>query len=290
VSPEILVRTSEPPRLRVFQRARELWEAREMLGNLARKELKVRYKSSVLGVLWSMLNPILYLAVFSVVFTVFLPGRVEDYPIYLLSGLLPWTLFSTSLQGATVSVVGNAELVAKVAFPREILPLAAIRAQTVNFFFQFLVLLAFMLIIGYQFLGPALPLVPAALAVLLLFVAALGFATAALNVRYRDTGHLVELVLLAWFWSTPVVYPATLVARQLGPWFRLYLANPIAHVVLAFQRGLYGGKPDNLDRLPDVDLGWYWTRLGAVGLASLIVLLLTWRLFFRMSGDFAEEL
>jgi ABC-2 type transport system permease protein len=261
-----------------------------MLGNLARKELRVRYNSSVLGVLWSMLNPILYLAVFSVVFTVFLPGRVEDYPIYLLSGLLPWTLFATSLQGATVSVVGNGELVAKVAFPREVLPLAAIRAQTVNFLFQFVVLLAFMLIIGYPFLGPGLLLVPAALAVLLLFVAALGFATAALNVRYRDTGHLVELVLLAWFWSTPIVYPAELVARQLGPWFRLYLINPIANVALAFQRGLYGGNPDNLDQLLGVQLGWYWTRIGVVGLASVVVLVLTWRLFFRMSGDFAEEL
>jgi ABC-2 type transport system permease protein len=261
-----------------------------LLGNLARKELKVRYKSSVLGVLWSMLNPILYLAVFSVVFTVFLPGQVEDYPIYLLSGLLPWTLFSTSLQGATVSVVGNAELVAKVAFPREALPLAAIRAQTVNFLFQLVVLAVFMVAFTYPFLGPGLLLVPAALVVLLLFATAVGFATAALNVRYRDTGHLVELAVLAWFWSTPIVYPARAVAERLGPWFRLYLANPMTNIVLAFQRGLYGGNPDNQDELLVTNLRWYWGRLGIIALASLALLLLTWRLFFRMSGDFAEEL
>ena len=287
---EVLVRTSEPPKLRLFRRLRELWAARETLGNLADKELKVRYKSSVLGVLWSMLNPILYLAVFSVVFTVFLPSRVEDYPVYLLSGLLPWTLFSSALQGSTLSVVGNAELVAKVAFPREILPLAAVRAQTVNFFFQLVVLVAFMLIFGYPFVGPALLLIPAALAVLLLFVVALGFATSALNVRYRDTGHLVELVVVAWFWSTPIVYPARLVAERLDGWFRLYLANPMANIVLAFQRGLYGGNPENVDRLPTADLWWYWGRLGIVALGSVLLLLLTWRLFFRMSGDFAEEL
>jgi ABC-2 type transport system permease protein len=147
-----------------------------------------------------------------------------------------------------------------------------------------------MLIFGYPFLGPGLLLIPAALAVLLLFVIAVGFATSALNVRYRDTGHLIELAVLAWFWSTPIVYPATEVAERLGPWFRLYLANPMTSIVLAFQRGLYGGNPENLDRLPFPQLSWYWTRLGIVGLASLVLLLLTWRLFFRMSGDFAEEL
>jgi ABC-2 type transport system permease protein len=291
VSDEVLVRTSEPPRLKVLQRIQELWRAREVLATLARKELKVKYKSAVLGVAWSMLNPILYLAVFSLVFTVFLRAGIEDYPVYLLSGLLPWTLFTTGLQGATLSAVSNAELVSKVAFPREILPLAAVRAQTVNFFFQFVVLVAFMVVFAYPFVGPGLLLVPAALIVLLLFIVAVGFAAAALNVRYRDTRHLVELALLAWFWSTPIVYPASIVADRMSAFgFRLYLLNPVTNVVLAFQRGLYGGNLANREWLPVNDLGWYWMRLGAVGLASLVLLLLTWRLFFRMSGDFAEEL
>jgi ABC-2 type transport system permease protein len=294
MSGDVLVRTSEPPRLRFISRTRELWGAREVLANLARKELKVRYKSSVLGVLWSMLNPILYLAVFSLVFSVLLQSPIQDYPVYLLSGLLPWTLFSTGLHGATLSVVANAELVPKVAFPREILPLAAVRAQTVNFLFQFVVLVAFMLAFAYPFIGTGLLLIPAALLVLLLFMVAIGFATAALNVRYRDTGHLIELVLLAWFWSTPIVYGAKFVAGNLGGLgglgFRLYLLNPLTNIVLAFQRGIYGGNPLNRDELLSTGLAWYWMRLGAVGLASLLLLLLTWRLFFRMSGDFAEEL
>ncbi|MGH2653975.1 MAG: ABC transporter permease, partial [Actinomycetota bacterium] len=146
---EVLVRTNEAPRLRVFQRLGELWRDREILANLARKELRVKYKSSALGVAWSMLNPALYLVVFYVVFTYFLPSGIEDFPVYLLSGLVPWTLFTTGLQGATTSVVGGANLVAKVAFPHELLPLAAIRAQLVNFFFQLVVLVAFLLIFGY---------------------------------------------------------------------------------------------------------------------------------------------
>jgi ABC-2 type transport system permease protein len=290
--PEVLVRTNEPPRLRVFQRLRELWRDREILANLARKELRVKYKSSVLGVAWSMLNPLLYLLVFYVVFTYFLPTNIEDFTVYLLSGLIPWTLFTTAFSGATTSVVGGANLITKVAFPQEMMPLASIRAQTVNFFYQFIVLIAFMLVFQYPVVHKGAILLPLALGVLLIFTGALGFATAAWHVRYRDTGHLVELALLAWFWLTPIVYPVSLVEQNLGPTgFRIYLLNPLANVILAFQRGIYGGtSPEALGILPNAGVRWYGFRLIAVGVASLILLLLTWRLFFRRSGDFAEEL
>jgi ABC-2 type transport system permease protein len=289
---DVLVRTNEPPRLKVFQRLRVLWRDREILANLARKELKVKYKSSALGVVWSMLNPALYLVVFYVVFTYFIPARTPNFPVYLLSGLLPWTLFSTGLAGATTSVVGNANLVAKVSFPHENLPLASIRAQTVNFFFQFLVLVAFMVLFGYPLVQEGVILLPVALGVLLLFVSALGFAAAAWNVRYRDTGHLVELALLAWFWSTPIVYPTSFVADRLGPTgFSIYLLNPMATIVLGFQRALYGGtSPEALALLPAPGLRWYAMRLAAVGAVSLVLLYFTWRSFFRRSGDFAEEM
>lgn len=288
---EVLVRTNEAPRLRVFQRLGELWRDREILANLARKELRVKYKSSALGVAWSMLNPALYLVVFYVVFTYFLPSGIEDFPVYLLSGLVPWTLFTTGLQGATTSVVGGSNLVPKVAFPHEMLPLAAIRAQLVNFFFQLVVLVAFLLIFGYPLFHRGIVLVPLALAVLLVFVTALGFATSALNVRYRDTGHLVDLALLAWFWSTPIVYPASLVQENLEGAFSLYLLNPVANIVLAFQRGIYGGvSREALESLPAPGLTWYGMRLLVVGVASLVLLYFSWRLFYRRSGDFAEEL
>ncbi|HVM11370.1 MAG TPA: ABC transporter permease [Actinomycetota bacterium] len=292
------IRTSEPPRLRVRTRIADLWRRREVLVNLARKETKVKYKSSALGVAWSMMNPLLYLVVFFVVFTFILPSRVPDFAVYLLSGLLAWALFSTGLSGATSSVVNNASLVGKVAFPREILPLSALGSSLVNFGFQFLVLLAVMLATGYGFLGSQIVLLPLALAVLLLFTLAVGLLTSALNVRYRDTAHLVELLLLAWFWFTPVIYPARLVldkSTELGSplLFQLYQLNPMVHVVLGFQRALYGARtfPDGTTPvLPDAGLAWYAIRLGVLGAISLALLLLTWRLFFRRSGDFAEEL
>lgn len=289
---EVLVRTSESPRMKVAERLRELFAHREVLVSLTRKELKVKYKSSALGILWSMLNPLLYLAVFFVVFTYFLPNNIPDFWAYLLSGLLAWTLFSTALAGATGSVVGNGPLVTKVAFPREILPLSAIGSSMVNFFFQFIVLLVVMIVFTYPFVGPALVLLPVAFGALLVFTVAVGFAASALNVRYRDTAHLVELALLAWFWLTPVIYPATKVLEQGQLAWRLYQLNPLVTITMGFQRALYGPRHflDGPGVLPDPGIAWYAIRLGIVGLASVVLLYLTWRLFYRRSGDFAEEL
>lgn len=294
-APETVVRTNEPPKLRMLKRARELWRNREILANLARKELRVKYKSTALGVAWSMLNPLLYLVVFYVVFTVFLPNEIDNFPIYLLSGLLPWTLFSTGLSGSTTSILSGGNLVTKISFPRELLPLATIRAQLVNFGFQFLVLLAFLIVFGHPLIHRGVILLPLALGVLLLFILAVGFATATWNVRYRDTGHIVELVLLMWFWSTPIVYPAKTVLDRLGSLGEtLYLLNPLTNIVLAFQRGIYGGTSfegrAGFELLPAPGLRWYGFRVLAVGAASLVILALTWRLFYRRSGDFAEEL
>jgi ABC-2 type transport system permease protein len=302
VEPEVLVRTSEPPKLRVRRRLRELAGHREILVNLVRKELKVRYATSALGVAWSMLNPLLYLAVFGVVFTFFLKSGIPDFPVFLLSGIVAWTLFSTAVGQATTSIVGNANLVSKVAFPREILPLASIGAAVVNFGFQLLVLIVFTLVIGHG-LGSGLVLLPLAFAVLVVFTAAVSLLVAAYNVRYRDTQHLVELGLLAWFWVTPIVYPAGTIAKKFAAsgWsFDLFLINPLADIALGFQRALYGAAAVGTEGgriaehgqpiLPDTGIAYYAVRLGIVGLASLVLLYLSWRLFFNRSGDFAEEL
>jgi ABC-2 type transport system permease protein len=299
--------TSESQRFNPFERMGEVFRRREVIGNLTGKEMKVRYKSTVLGVLWSMLNPLLYLIVFYLVFKFFLPSGIPNFAVFLLSGLLGYTMFASGLQAATGSVVDNAALVSKVAFPREILPIAAVGGALVNFLYQFVVLLAFMLVTGWDFIGWNLLLLPAGLFVLLLITIAFGMGTAALNVRYRDTGHLIDLSLVAWFWVTPIVYAPALVLERLGGIAeKLYLANPLTAVTLAFQRGLYGNRficptgsealPGRLvpeectPVLPDPGLAWYYQRLAYVAVAAVAVLLLSWWAFFRLSGDFAEEL
>jgi ABC-2 type transport system permease protein len=199
-------------------------------------------------------------------------------------------------------VVDNGNLVTKVYFPREILPLASVGAAGVDFLTQGLVLILFMLITRYWVLGLNLLLLPLSMAALLLFSTALALFVAGLNVRYRDTQHLLAVALLTWFWLTPVVYPSALVWQTLGRhevFKLLYLANPMADIVMGFQRALYGvvtpvvmegGKAVASPALAPVSLAWLAMLLGAVIVGSLVILGLSWRTFFHRSGDFAEEL
>jgi ABC-2 type transport system permease protein len=280
----------------LLRRVVTVYRYRELLVGLVRKELKVKYKNSVLGALWSMLNPLLYLVVFYVVFQLFLKSGIPKFPIFLLSGLLVWNFFSTSLMGATVSVVSNGALLKKVSFPREVLPLAPIGAGLVHFFLQALVLALALTAFRYE---PALKyslLIIPALVVLVVFTAALGILLAALNVQFRDMQHLLELALVAWFWMTPIVYPFRLVADRLDSLWPLFL-NPVTPVVITFQRAIYNrvdavgsdGAVTNI--LPtETSLNWYLLHIGIVGLLSVVLLGVALTIFGRLEGNFAEEL
>jgi ABC-2 type transport system permease protein len=299
---DLTVRTSEPPKLRIGRRVLEIWSYREILGNLVRKELKVKYTASVLGAVWSILNPIVFMAVFYFVVRM-LGNPVPDFPVFLLAGLLPWNLFSATLTTGARSVIDNANLVKKVSFPREILPLAAVGVALVDFVLQSAVLLLWIAVSGHGFQVAALWLYPLSLVTLLVFTTAMTLWAASLNVRYRDVQHLLNLGLLVWFWMTPIVYQGYLVQSKLvdiqiagvSAW-NLYLLNPMASIVMGFQRALYGQQlivyPDGVSEpvLPVVSLPWLAGVLGLVLAIGIALLYLCWRLFFRLSGDFAEEL
>jgi ABC-2 type transport system permease protein len=276
------------PTTRASGRARDLLRYRELLINLVRKELRVKYKNSVLGFVWSMLNPALYLVIFYIVFTKFLGASIPNFPIYLLSGLLAWNLWSGSLGGSVTSLIGNANLVTKVYFPREILPLATIGANLMNFLFQFIVLIGALIVFRYHVGPEALVLVPAALAVEIVMLVGFTLIVAVLNVYFRDVQHLLELVLLAWFWMTPIVYQSRVVQEKGHTLFHIYLLNPMGTIVLAFQRGIYGQVPGVL---PDgATLGWYFRHLGYVAAGAVLLLLVGWTIFRRLESRLAEEL
>jgi ABC-2 type transport system permease protein len=288
-------RAQEAAQLRVIEhhtpisgRLRDLVHYRELLTNLVRKELRVKYKNSVLGFVWSMLNPALYLVIFYIVFTVFLPANIPFFPIYLLSGLLAWNLWSSSLGGGVASLLGNANLVTKVYFPREILPLSTIGASLIHFFLQFVVLLAALALFRYGTGWDAFLLVPFALIVELVLLVGVCLIVSVLNVYFRDVQHLLELVLLAWFWMTPIVYPIWLIQQKPTWVLRLYLLNPMAHVVLAFQRGIYGLQEEVTDL--GRPLGWYLRNLSIVGLLGVALVVLGWSIFRRLESRLAEEL
>jgi len=266
----------------------------ELLTELVRKDLKVKYKNSALGFIWSLANPLLYLAVFTLVFTQLLDNGIDDFPVLFMSGFLVWNFFNLATLSGTGSVVGNANLVRKVRFPRVVLPLSSVGFAGVHFVLQLGVLLALLAVFYRDAFGPQLVLLVPALAVVTVFATAMALLASALNVRFRDVEHLLEVILLAWFWLTPIVYPVTFVRDQLAgsPWlFRLYMANPMAGVVTAMQRAIYvhpitGGR----QILPAGGYGFYLTWLGVAGAIALALLAVGLWIFRRLQADFAEEL
>jgi ABC-2 type transport system permease protein len=266
----------------------------ELLTELVRKDLKVKYKNSTLGFIWSLANPLLYLAVFTLVFTQLLDNGIEAFPVLFMSGFLVWNFFNLATLSGTGSVVGNANLVRKVRFPRVVLPLSSVGFAGVHFVLQLGVLLALLAVFYRDAFGPQLVLLVPALAVVTVFATGMALLASALNVRFRDVEHLLEVILLAWFWLTPIVYPVTFVRDQLAgsPWlFGLYMANPMAGVVTAMQRAIYvhpvaGGR----QILPAGGYGFYLTWLGVAGAIALALLALGLWTFRRLQADFAEEL
>jgi ABC-2 type transport system permease protein len=277
----------------------DIFRYREFLVLSVRTQLKVKYKNSALGFAWSMLNPALYLVVFYVVFQLILENGIPDFAIFLLSGLLVWNLFSFAIAGSTGSVVGSAGIVKKVAFPREILPLASVGAGLVHFFLQSVVLIAALVIFRYEVAWSYIPLLPLALLALLVLAAGLGLFLSAINVPMRDTQHLVELAMLAWFWMTPIVYPYMLIASRASVFADLYKLNPMVWIVVAFQRAIYNDPQPvsttdssvRIDLLPaDADVWWYCWHLLAVLAVASVVLFLALRFFGRAQGTFSEDL
>jgi ABC-2 type transport system permease protein len=258
----------------------------ELLANLVRKDLKVKYKNSALGFVWTLANPLLYLGVFTLVFTWFLPSRLAAFPIYFMAGLLVWTFFNTAALSATGSVVGSANLVKKVPFPRVVLPLASVGYAGVHFLLQLGVFACFLAALYRAAFGPQLVLLVPALAVTLVFTAAVSLLVASLNVSYRDVEHLFEVGLIAWFWLCPIVYPIALVRQQLGGLFWVYLLNPMAVVVTSAQRAIYR----NPAPLAADGYAFYLRWLGVAGAISLVLLAVGVWTFRRLEDDFAEVL
>ncbi|NNN20185.1 MAG: ABC transporter permease [Acidimicrobiaceae bacterium] len=286
------------PKIGVFTRLQNIWVFRELLVSMVRKELRIKYKNSVLGFMWSLLNPALYLVIYYIVFQKILKNNMPLFAIFLLCGLLVWNFFSNALSSATTTVVNNAGIVKKVAFPREILALASVGAALIFFLLQacvlILALMVFQVVPAFGYLW----LVPFALLALVFFASALAIALSAINVYLRDTQHLMELVLLAWFWGTPIVYPFQEIGVRLAQkhLIFLYFLNPVTVIVLTFQRALYA-KMSYLDTsgkvtllLPTYSPEWFVIQLLIVICVSAVLFIGALMLFGRLEGNFAEEL
>jgi ABC-2 type transport system permease protein len=286
-------------RVSLRRRLPELWRSRELFSFLVRKEIKVKYKNSILGFLWSMLNPALTLIVYFLVFKVILKNGVPSFAIYLFSGLLVWNLFQTAIVGATSAIVSNGGIVKKVAFPREILAASKVGSSTVFFGFQCVVMALFMLVVQHPPAWGELWLLVPALLALILFTAALSVFLSAVNVYFRDVEHLVQVLLMVWFWAIPIVYTFHQVEHGIEKYHLawLYLADPLVPVVLTFQRVLYNissftppGSTTPVSLLPAHGSSWYAGVDLLVAAVSVMLLLGALVVFGRLEGNFAEEL
>ena len=281
-------KTSQKSRKSVDNRSiRKIFSYRELLFNLTKTELQLRYKNSVLGFIWSLLNPLLYLVVFSLVFQEILRTSIPMFAIFLLSGLLIWNFFSSSLNSGTGAIIGNASIVKKIWFPREVLPLASVGASAIHFFLQACVLVLALLIFQHEPNWAAISLLPLALLVVIVLASAGAITLSALNVYYRDIQHFLEISLLAWFWLTPIVYNYNLVADRLGSSDWVAMLNPITPVVLAFQKALHNPPAGYL---PDVSLWQYIQNLAIVLSVGLILLWGSLRLFHRLDSQLADKI
>ena len=233
---------------------RELMRYRELIYNLTVRELKARYKNSVLGFFWSLLNPLGMMLVFTVVFTIMMPNNaISNFPIFVLCGLLPWNFFSSGVMSGTNSVVASGELVKKVYFPREVLAIATTLANLINFLLALLVLFAAVAVFRAR-LSPYVWMLPVVILIQTCFLLGMAFILSTLHVFYRDTMMILDVVMLAWFFLTPVFYPIEILPRSyelLGLTLDLhrimYVLNPMASLISAYRDLIYWGYRTDFD-------------------------------------------
>ncbi len=254
----------------------EFWQRRSLLWHMTVRHLRGQYKQSVLGYAWAFVNPLSQMLILSFVFSVILriPSQDVPYPLFLLVGLVPWIFFSGTVSSATDSVVGAASLVTKVYFPREVLPTAAMLTKLVDLGFGILILIGLMVYFGHPPEWTAVWL-PVLFFIHILFMLGLAFPLAALNVFFHDVRFLVGVVLLMWFYMTPVIYPVELVPDRYRIFFDL---NPNSLFINAYRRVLLEGVDPGLDRV----------FLGTV--IALLTFLIGYYLFKRMESGFADRI
>lgn len=272
--PELRLVRIRPPRGWAALELREVWDYRELLYFLAWRDVKIRYKQTVLGIAWVVLQPLATTLIFTVIFgnLAKIPSENLPYAVFAMAGLIPWNYFSAAFSRGGASLVGNANLISKVYFPRLIIPISSILGGLIDSAIVFVVLLVLMLFYG---IVPTWAVVTLPLFLLLAVATALGVSLwlSALNVQYRDVGYLVPFIAQFWMYATPVVYPASMIPEQ---WRLLYSLNPMTGVVEGFRWALFGTGQG-----PGLEL--------AVSVATVVLLVVSGLYFFkRMEETFAD--
>lgn len=247
---------------------------RELLFNWALREIRVRYKQSMLGITWAILQPLLMTLIFTVVFSLFVrvPTEGIPYPIFAYCALLPWTFFANSLSFAVPSLVTNMNLVTHIYVPREIFPLASIIACFMDFLAAS-VIFAVMIMVYKVVITPLVLLVPLILIIQILLTLGIALLSSAANVFYRDIRFVIPLGMQLWMYASPIIYPVSAVPENLRSF---YMLNPMAPIIDSYRRIILQGK------MPD------WNHLGLAALMSILLLVIVYWYFKRVEMEFAD--
>lgn len=258
-----------------MNKIREIYAYREMISSLVRRDLRGRYRGSVLGFAWTFLNPLLQLAVYTLVFSVIMRNGVEDYYLYLFVALIPWIFFSSSVNEGTNCIRSQGGMITKIYFPREVIPISCVTTQFVNMLLSLLVVFAVVMIAGKPFNLLAYLCLP--LIMLIEYVLALGmaFLFSAITVYFRDITWFMGIITMAWQFLTPVMYGLDQVPAELVRYFNL---NPMTSVIVAYRDILYYGQVPALSTLKNAVI------------CATVVFALGWFVFSKLKNHFAEEL
>jgi len=251
----------------------DLWRFRELIALLVQRDLKVRYKRSVLGMGWTLLNPLLQMLVYTLVFSTIMRVGVPQFPVFLLSGLLPWTLISVSIVGSAHCLLNNQGLIRKVSVPQMVYPLSVVASKVVDLVLSLAPLALLAAALGRVPGVSWLAVVPAVL-LASLFSAGLALLFSSLTVFYRDMRHLIDILIQVWFYVTPVIYPAEFLDKLPHAWMRTLLRlNPATPVVRLFQLSIYEGRTPSA------------AAFGAAALSTALVLALGLAVFLRHEDE-----
>jgi ABC-2 type transport system permease protein len=237
----------------IINQIKSLIQYRHLLWDLAIKDIKVRYRSPTLGFLWAILTPLIMVFIFKFVFSTILKARVEGYPffIYLMTAIFPWTYFSSSINGATDSIISNKELIKKTYFPRQIIPVSIVLANLINFLPALIVMLLILSFFRIQF-TIFIILLPVILLFQTIFTIGLALIVSGLQVILRDVRYIVELLLMAWLYLSPGFYSLTMVANFSEKFFKLYILNPFVGLFCLYRIVFLKGFAKTLPREVDI--------------------------------------
>lgn len=254
---------------------KELYAYREMIASLVRKDLRGRYKGSVLGFLWTFINPLCQLLIYTIVFSVILKSGIDKFYLFLFVALVPWIFFSSSITGGAISVITQQDMVKKIYFPRQVLPIAYVTSCFVNMLFCFIIIFLVLIISGVGVNFKALFYLPLIMIVEYILVLGIALLTSAFTVYFRDLEHILGLITMAWMYLTPIMYSVDMVPKEFITIFNL---NPMTPIIIAYRDILY------YKQIP------HMTTLLQATVIGICILIIGNIVFEKLQKGFVEEL